>query len=195
VSFLFGDGYTDFGAIVRLWFKEGATDYIVRGGTETRWPEVFGCDNAPDIYGVLASPDLNGDLAVDAGDTGAFAQFYGDTITRSHAWGADFNHEDASIDASDTAYFSGRVGTDCAGSKPNVDSAGPGAFEMNAANLERDDVVALLALAHLTATDVIGIWDSEGWSYDEDTAARVAGTQTPQAIESRPWSRVKQMYR
>jgi hypothetical protein len=196
VSFQTGDGYSSLGSVFEFFFKEGSTgEWRVRGGTVSRWSDNFACDEAPDIYGVLASPDLTGDMAVDNSDLVAFAGYLGDTITREHAWQADFTHSQPSPDAGDTAYFAGRLGSDCAASKAANDHPAAGVYAMNVLNLERADVLELLDLANLTPAQIVAEWDSHGWTYDTAALAVISEGWEPQAVARRNWSGVKHLYR
>jgi hypothetical protein len=124
-------------------------------------------------------------MFVDAGDTAFLASYLGDTITREHAWQADFNHADAVIDQSDLSHFAGRLGTDCSTSKVGDD------YVANVANLQDPGIRALMAQVGVSVTDVLATWDSWGWTYDQDAATLIAAA----SIETRDWSSVKRLYR
>jgi hypothetical protein len=194
VSFQTGDGYTNRGARFQLLFKEGADDGTVNCGTETRWPENFGCDYAPDIYGVLASPDLTGDLQADQSDISQLSDYVGDAVTRAWAWQADFNH-DGYCDQSDVSYYAGRSDVGCSSSKASSPSASNVEYDMTVSNLLRSDILELLELVELSPSQVIADWSAHGWSYDTEAAALIAADQRPTSVMQREWGGVKHLYR
>jgi hypothetical protein len=196
VGWTTGDGGTLAGSFMTLYFKEGGSEVgAVYCGKSSKWPNHFPCDHAPDIYGTLASPDLIGtDGYIDSSDLGAFdTLYYGRTITANSGWQADFNHDadvSPTVDASDLAYFAGRMGQySCASSK-----AGDG-YAMDVRNLELDDVRDVLQKHGLTATDMIRAWDAMGLSYDHEAAADILAGRPSGTTSSQHWSAVKVLYR
>jgi hypothetical protein len=160
------------------------------------WPNCFPCNDAPAIYGVLATPDLvvtpDDEETVDSSDIALFATYLGQTVTKVFGWQANFNHAGATIDAGDLAYFSGRLYKSCSSSKAGAGSG----YQMEVRNLLNPELEALMATHSITKSQVVAIWEANGWTYDREAAGKIlAGTPSPIARELVDWGKVKTHYR
>ena len=194
VSWLTGSGVANLGSWVEVEFFDDACNPAghISCGNSGVYSVLPGCANSPEIYGAVASPDLNGTGMVDGSDLAVLTSlFLGHHVTLESGWQADFNHLGPNVDASDLAYFAGRMGKLCL---EGQQKAGAPSYQMDVENLDREDVRSVMAEHGISVAQILAAWESMGFSYDREAAATIL-TRDEGGERASSWSRVKTLYR